>query len=203
MNKLYLIRHGESEWNILSKVQGQNNVNLTKKGIEQATKAAERLSKEKIDEIYSSDLDRAYDTAKIIADKLKLDVKKLQELREIKFGVWEGLTSSEIKENYKNEHMIWMTEPHKLQLPEAERLIDVQERMLKGVNKLMKENKDKNILIVSHGSAIKALILGILDIDLSSYNKISIGNVGLTIIEYRDYSPVIGVLNDTSHLKEV
>lgn len=203
MNKLYLIRHGESEWNILSKVQGQNNVNLTKKGIEQAAKAAERLSKEKIDEIYSSDLDRAYDTAKIIADKLKLDVKKLQELREIKFGVWEGLTSSEIKENYKNEHMIWMTEPHKLQLPEAERLIDVQERMLKGVNKLMKENKDKNILIVSHGSAIKALILGILDIDLSSYNKISIGNVGLTIIEYRDYSPVIGVLNDTSHLKEV
>ena len=203
MKKLYLIRHGESEWNILSKVQGQSNARLTKKGIEQATKAAKRLSEEKIDAIYSSDLDRAYDTAKIIADKLNLKVKKLQELREIRFGVWEGLTSSEIQDKYKNEHVIWMTEPHKLELPQAEKLIDVQERMLKSVNEIMRDNEDKNVLIVSHGSAIKALILGILDIDLSGYNKISIGNVGLTIIEYRDYSPVIRVLNDTCHLKEV
>lgn len=203
MNRLYLIRHGESEWNILDKVQGQFNTSLTQKGIAQANLVAKRLINEKIDVVYSSDLDRAYNTAKIIADTIGMKVNKLQDLREIKFGIWEGLSSTEIKEKYMKEHIIWRTEPHKLQLPEAEKLIEVQERMLKGVNELIKKHDDKNILIVSHGSAIKALILGILDIDLSNYNKIAISNTGLSIIEYREYSPVIKVLNDSCHLMEV
>jgi len=202
MNKLYLLRHGESEWNILNKVQGQFNTNLTQKGIEQAKLVANRLCKEEIKAIYSSDLDRAYKTAKIVSDKLGIDVKKLHDLREIKFGIWEGLTSDEIKEKYKKEQLIWRTEPHKLNLPEAEKLIDVQERMLKSVNTLLKKHENENILIVSHGSAIKALILGILDIDLSNYSKITISNTGLSIIEYREYSPVIKLLNDTCHLME-
>lgn len=203
MNRLYLVRHGESEWNILNKVQGQSDVNLTKKGIEQAKKIGERLIHEKIDMIFSSDLKRAFDTAKIIGKLLNLEVKSLEELREIRFGIWEGLTTKEIKDKYLNEHIVWMTEPHKLILPEAERLIDLQERLLGVVNSYIKKNENKNILIVSHGTSIKALILGILGIDLSFYNKLSIGNTGLSILEYRDYSPVLRVLNDTSHLKEV
>lgn len=202
MGRLYLVRHGESEWNILRKVQGQINTNLTDVGREQAKKAAERLSKEKIDIIFSSDLSRAFDTAKIIGDKLGLEVNTFEELREIKFGVWEGLTTKEILDKYSKEHIIWMTEPHNLNLPEAERLIDLQERLLRIVNALLKNNKDKNILIVSHGASIKALILGILGIDISFYNKLTIGNTSLSIIEFRDYSPVLRVLNDTSHLRE-
>ncbi len=203
MGRLYLVRHGESEWNILSKVQGQSNISLTDKGREQARKVAERLVNEKIDLIFSSDLNRAFETAQIIGKNLNLEVNGFKELREIKFGVWEGLTTKEIEEKYMKEHILWMTEPHKLNLPEAERLIDLQERLLKIVNYLVKENVNKNILIVSHGTAIKTLILGILGIDLSVYNRLSISNVSLSIIEYRDYSPVLRVLNDTSHLKEV
>lgn len=202
MGKLYLVRHGESEWNILSKVQGQSDTELTDLGREQARRAAERLSKEKIDIIFSSDLSRAYDTAKIIGEKLGLEVNTFEELREIKFGVWEGLTTQDILDKYSKEHIIWMTEPHNLKLPEAERLIDLQERLLRIVNILLKDNKDKNILIVSHGVSIKALILGILGIDISHYNKLTIGNTSLSIIEFRDFSPVLRVLNDTSHLKE-
>lgn len=153
--------------------------------------------------IFSSDLKRAHDTAMIIGELLNLEVKSLKELREISFGVWEGLTTKEIMEKYMNEHIIWMTEPHKLNLPKAEKLIDLQERLLSIVNDIIKKNKNKNILIVSHGASIKALILGILGIDISNYNKFSIGNTSLSIIEYRDYTPVIRVLNDTSHLKEV
>lgn len=203
MGRLYLIRHGESEWNILSKVQGQSNTQLTDKGREQAKKAAQGLLHEKIDLIFSSDLNRAFDTAKVIGELLGLEVNTFEELREMRFGVWEGLTTQEIMNKYTNEHTIWMTEPHKLNLPEAEKLIDLQERLLGIVNILIKDNKDKNILIVSHGSSIKALILGILGIDISFYNRFTISNTGISIIEYRDYSPVLRVLNDTSHLKEV
>lgn len=203
MGKLYLVRHGESEWNILSKVQGQSNTNLTNKGREQARKAARRLMKEKIDVIFSSDLNRALDTAKIIGEILGLEVNTLEELREIRFGVWEGLTTQEIIDKYNNEHIIWMTEPHKLNLPNAESLIDLQERLLRIVNILFKDNGDKNILIVSHGASIKALILGLLGIDISFYNKLTISNTSISIVENKDYSTILRVLNDTSHLREV
>jgi len=203
MGKLFLVRHGESEWNILNKVQGQSNTNLTDKGREQARMTAKRLLDYKIDLIFSSDLNRAFETAKIIGDLLDLKVNTFKELREIKFGVWEGLTREEIINKYEKEHIIWMTEPHKLNLPEAEKLIDLQERLLKTVNNIIKNNKDKNILIVSHGAAIKSLILGILGIDISFYNKFTISNASLSIIDYRDYSPVLRLFNDTNHLREV
>lgn len=203
MSKLYLVRHGESEWNILNKVQGQSNVSLTNKGKQQAMKIGKRLKHENINLIFSSDLKRAIQTANIIGEFTKLEVISLEELREIRFGVWEGLTTKEIMEKYINEHTIWMTEPHNLSLPEAERLIELQERLLKAVSDLVRKDKNKNILIVSHGASIKTLILGILGIDLSFYNKLTIGNASLSIIEYRDYSPVLKVLNDTCHLKEV
>ncbi|KNF07442.1 phosphoglycerate mutase Gpm [Gottschalkia purinilytica] len=202
MTKLYLVRHGQSEWNILNKVQGQEDTKLTEQGIAQAKKVANRLSKEDIDLIYCSDLKRAHDTAKIIGDKINLPVNSLKDFREINFGIWQGLTLDEVKEKYKEQNIIWRTEPHNFKLDRAEKLIDVQERMMNKVNDILKNNPDKNVLIVSHGTAIKSLLLGILNIDLSNYGKISIGNVGLSIIEFRDYFPVIRVLNDTSHLRE-
>lgn len=203
MNRLYLLRHGESEWNILNKIQGQKDTNLTSKGILQAKQVAKSLANEKIDKIYSSDLKRAFDTAKIIGQSLGLEVNCLKELREINFGVWEGLTTNEVKEKYMKEHTVWMTKPHELIIPNAEKLIDLQERLLGFINLLIKKNENKNHLIVSHGASIKAMILGVLGMDISLYNKLSIDNTGLSIIEYRDYSPVLKKLNDTSHLREV
>lgn len=200
MIRLFLVRHGESEWNILNKVQGQKDTALTDNGIRQAEKLAERLKKESIDFIYSSDLKRAYDTAKIVGDKLGLKVNKLEGLREINFGCWQGLSINEIKEKFREEHLIWMTKPHVLDLPGGETLISLQERVLKAVNSIIKRHEGKNILLVSHGAAIKTLILGILDIDVSNYRKISLDNVGISIIEFREHNPVIKVLNDTSHV---
>ena len=202
MTKLYLLRHGQSEWNILNKVQGQEDINLTDKGIEQAKKAADRLYNEEIDLIYTSDLKRAYETAKIVGSRLNLDINKVEGLREINFGIWQGLKLDEIKKDYESEYSLWRKEPHKLNLETAEKLSELQDRMLKTTNELIMRNPNRNILLVSHGTAIKALILGILDIDISKYNKITIGNVGLSIIEFREFSPVIKVLNDTNHVRE-
>lgn len=202
MTTLYLLRHGQSEWNILNKVQGQEDTELTEIGIEQANKAAERLKYENIDIIYSSDLKRAYNTAEIVGDKLDLEVNKLNGIREINFGVWQGLDLDTIKKEHGEDYKLWRTEPHKLNIENAENLQTLKERVIGDVQKLISENPNKKILLVSHGAAIKALILGILDIDISKYNKITIGNVGLSIIEFREFSPVIKVLNDTNHVRE-
>lgn len=202
MAKLFLLRHGQSEWNILNRVQGQEDTNLTDEGMLQARKAADRLYSEDIDLIYSSDLKRAHETAKIVGERLDLDVNSIKELREIHFGIWQGKELKDIKMNHLEKYNLWRSEPHKFTLEEAESLLELQERMLKAVNSLIKDNPDKNILIVSHGTAIKTLILGLLDIDISKYNKLVIGNVGLSIIEFREFSPVLISLNETNHIRE-
>ncbi|RKD34526.1 histidine phosphatase family protein [Thermohalobacter berrensis] len=203
MNKIYLLRHGESLWNKTGKVQGQKDINLSKKGICQADKIGFTLADKKIDYIYSSDLIRAYKTAKIIGGRLNLEAKKLKSLREINFGPWEGLTLSEIRTKYYKDYFIWRNNPHKFLLPGAETLLDVQNRMLKALNNIRKVHMKSNILIVSHGTAIKTLILGILGSDLSNYGKLTISNGSLSIIEYGKYGPIIRVLNDTKYIKEV
>lgn len=203
MKKIYLVRHGESQWNIVKKIQGQKDIPLTNRGIKQAHLIGNRLVGEKIDRIYSSDLERAYITAKIIGDKMGLKVVPMKEFREIAFGIWEGLTDDEMVENFHREMEIWRSNPEKLNIEGAETLEILQIRAMKGIEKIIQENKDDhNLLVVSHNATIKTIILGLLGMDLTHFKNLTIGNVGLTIIEFREYNPVLKVLNDTCHLKE-
>ncbi len=133
MKKIIITRHGQTNWNLIGRIQGQKDIELNEVGIEQAKKLALKLSKEKIDIIYTSDLKRSYQTAKIISDTIKTNIIIDKNLREIHFGNWQGLTLSDIKKDFNQEYIIWRTEPHKLNLPGAEKLIEVQERMKKKI----------------------------------------------------------------------
>ena len=203
MTKIFLVRHGESQWNVLKKVQGQQDILLTDKGILQANLIGDRLINEYIDKIYSSDLRRAYDTAVIIGKKIGLNnVIPIKEFREINFGKWEGMNHDELYKEYHNEIQIWRRNPKNLNLKGAETLRGLQARVMRGMNKVLANNAGNNILIVSHGVALKTMILGLLDMDLSYYKNLTLNNTSLTIIEDRDYNRVIRVLNDTYHTKE-
>mgnify|MGYP000918925010 CR=1 FL=1 len=202
MTKIYLIRHGQSEWNILSKIQGQKDAKLTDLGREQARKLGERLINENIDVIYSSDLSRALETAKIIASRIQKPIVECKELREIKFGPWEGLTLDEIKKQYEEEYLVWMRNPERFKLEGAETLEDLKERVMIYLDEIITENKDKNIAIVSHNATLKVIILNLLGMGNAFYKNISLNNVSLTIVERREYNNVLTLFNDTSHLKE-
>jgi len=202
MTRLYIVRHGQSEWNLHNKVQGTKNTNLSELGIKQAHLLADRLSNFDIDYIYTSDLNRAYETAKIIAEHNNKEVKKLTELREMSFGIWEGLTSNAINKLYKDLYELWKTSPEKVKIEKAETLEVVQKRIINSVKKIIRENPNKNILIVSHGTSIKALILGLLGIELHFYTKIRLDNTSLSIIDIKDDGKaVLTLLNDTCHLR--
>ncbi len=203
MTRLFLIRHGQSEWNKLNMIQGQKNTVLTDFGKKQALSIGNRLINEDIDIIYTSDLARAYTTAKIISDVIHKPLISSEFLREISFGPWEGLSIQEIQEKYRDEYSIWLKEPHKLNIDGVETLKILQARAMKYIEHIINENKGKNIAIVSHGAILKTLILGLLGIEISHYKNISLSNVSLSIIEFRDYNRVLTLLNDTSHLKEL
>lgn len=202
MSKIFLIRHGETEWNREGRSQGcSNDVPLSQEGKGQAYALAKRMKDENIDKFFSSSLIRANETARIIAREHNKNVVSFEELREINLGCWEGLTYKEIKENYPEVFNIWREKPHLARIPNAETLLELRERSMGKLMEIINENSDKNILVVSHGITIKSMITAIMGIDISNMHKIRQDNTALNIFEYKNNSFNTLLLNDTCHLK--
>ncbi len=202
MTRIHLVRHGESEWNILKKIQGHANAPLTTKGLKQAEQVAKKFKNMDIDVVYSSDLDRARITAETIASYSSVDLHVREDLREMNFGVWETMLFSEVQEKYPKQFEQWMKEPEYLNIDEGENLESLQFRMNRVLDDIIGVNEGKDILIVSHGTALKTMLLTLLDIPLTNYKNLAMDNVSHSIIEIRDYNNVLKLYNDTSHLGE-
>jgi broad specificity phosphatase PhoE len=200
MTRLYLIRHGETEWNRLEKTQGCADISLSENGYIQAGRLARRLLDEGIEAVYSSDLRRAFTTARIIAEQLDIEVHTHPGLREMNFGCWEGLDFHRIKKEYTEIHRLWLSSPDKAIIPGAEELIEVQNRATDAVKGIVELNRGRRIAIVSHGVTLKCLIFGLLGIDLGNLSKIRLDNCSLTIIEYRNGRYVLDLMNDICHV---
>lgn len=201
MSKIYLIRHGETEWNKEGRSQGcSNDIPLSEVGIKQAEAIAERLKNENIDLFFSSSLRRAYQTANAIAFHHNKEVKMHKEFMEISFGAWEGLKFDEIKEKYIDIYEIWRDTPHIAKVPGAESILEIRERSMTKLMEILNIEKDKNILLVSHGITIKVLIASIMGIDLANLHKIRQDNTALNIFEYNNNNFYTHLINDTCHL---
>lgn len=200
-NTFYIVRHGQTNWNILGKTQGHGNSDLTAKGIEQATELAESIVNYPIDYIYSSDLGRAVQTAQILGDKLNIEVEETEALREMGFGEWEGLLIDEIKTNYANVYTTWRNEPHLAQIPGGETLHLIKDRVDSFIQSLNEKYDNKHILLVTHSVTVRVMLLAFLNSGMENIYRIKQDNTALNIVEYRDYGPVVIKMNDTSHIK--
>jgi phosphoserine phosphatase len=205
LTKLYLVRHGETEWNASNKIQGNMDTELNETGIMQAEFVASKLAEENIEVLYTSSLKRAKTTAQIISEQIKVEVKELHEFREICLGPWEGLTIKEINERYSEHYKIYRENPADFNMPGAETFLQVSERFCNAINNIVIQNIDKKIVIVSHGAAIKAAIISILGIDICHYNKFRVDNASISILNFSDQyhgGVVVECLNNTSHMEE-
>ncbi|WP_195938912.1 histidine phosphatase family protein [Romboutsia sp. 1001713B170131_170501_G6] len=200
-NTFYIVRHGQTNWNILGKTQGHGNSDLTAKGEEQATCLGEALKEYPIDYIYSSDLGRAIQTANLIGEKIGVKVKETPALREMGFGVWEGLLIDEIKQDYLETYNTWRNEPHLVNIEGGETLHLIKDRLEVFIKELNEKYNDKHILLVSHSVTVRVLLLAFLNSGMENIYRIKQDNTALNIVEYRDYGPVIIKMNDTSHIK--
>ncbi|MGL5751672.1 MAG: histidine phosphatase family protein [Paraclostridium sp.] len=200
-NTFYIVRHGQTNWNILGKTQGHGNSDLTAKGIEQAQELAESIVNYPIDYIYSSDLGRAVETADILGEKLNINVQKTEALREMGFGEWEGLLIDEIKSVYADVYNTWRNEPHLVQIPGGETLHLIKDRVDSFIKDINEKCDNKHILLVTHSVTVRVMLLAFLDSGMENIYRIKQDNTALNIVEYRDYGPVIIKMNDTSHIK--
>lgn len=206
MARFFLVRHGETMWNRQGKYQGQSDVPLTDEGREQARFLSERLKDEKIDVIYASDLDRAIETAAIIAKYHDLNVLPAPLMRELNFGIWEGMTYDEIIQKWPQEYNEWQRDPHNKKPPEGETLAELCKRVSKFLKETAREHPDSRILVVSHAGPIRAILSVLLNLRQDFFWKFKISNTSITIIEYdgqkelAESDAFIVTVNNTYHL---
>ncbi|KUO49762.1 MAG: hypothetical protein APF76_00510 [Desulfitibacter sp. BRH_c19] len=156
--KIILVRHGQTEWNLLQKYQGQTDIPLTDLGRKQAQAAGEYLANiEKIEALYCSDLSRTKETAEIIGNSINLNPKSDSRLRELCFGLWEGLTFTEVYEKYPKEFDNWYNDTHKTKVPEGESFEQLIERAMETLTEIL-ERHTGTVVVVTHGGVIKGVL---------------------------------------------
>ncbi|ADO82301.1 alpha-ribazole phosphatase [Ilyobacter polytropus] len=192
MGKVILVRHGESEMNRDGLFFGWLDPKLTEKGIKQAHNAKSVIQSFEYDEIYSSDLSRARETADIV-NYQGLPVKLSQELREINFGIFEGLTYKEIKEKYPDEVKLWREKWQEYDYENGENVTQLQRRAVEFLKSLDKEKKD--IVVVTHWGVINCILSYYITGGLEGYWKFALDTGGVSILEFREGFPVLHGLN--------
>lgn len=153
--KLYFVRHGETDMNARNMFYGWYDVDINEKGVTQANELKEAFKNIHIDAIYSSDLKRALHTAEIIADGRPIE--KVPDIRELYYGKWENRTWEEMTPEDLALLKQWATDWVDLSLPEGEAFMDFYDRVGRGLDRIIKENKGKHVLIVSHNGALSAM----------------------------------------------
>jgi broad specificity phosphatase PhoE len=197
MTSIIIVRHGQTEWNMLGKWQGSADIPLNSRGLEQAAALANRLADWQIDAIYSSDLQRAAQTAAAIAKHHDLAVIIDPAWRERDAGECEGMTREEI---YAKFHK--MFEMGVFQAPNGETPDQLYARVIPAFEQLEANHVDQTVLIVSHGGTIAALIAHVLNLPHQESWRFTAGyNTGLSRIEKTDRGWRLTRLNDTSHLE--
>ncbi|WP_353094328.1 histidine phosphatase family protein [Tissierella praeacuta] len=200
--KIYITRHGETEWNKEGRLQGWKNSNLTEKGIRDAKKLGDRLKDINFDYIYSSPQGRALDTAKYIRGHKDTEIIIFDSLKEMGFGKWEGMENKEIEILYPIEYFNFWNKPHLYRAVEGESFDDLFNRIKNALNRIINDNAEENVLIVSHGVAIKSMYSIIKGCPLKElWNSIFIKNNSLTIAEVADGNINFILESDTSHLE--
>jgi broad specificity phosphatase PhoE len=151
---LLLVRHGETDWNRDGRWQGHSDTSLNDLGRRQALELAEEL--DRVDVVYSSDLARARETAEILAERLDLEVRVDERLRERSFGAWEGLTTAEIERDFAEAHGRWRS-GEAGGADDAEPFDAFGRRVGEFVEEVLGRHPDETVLVVGHGGSIRVI----------------------------------------------
>ena len=197
---LFLIRHGQTDWNIARRFQGQSDVPLNQTGRQQAKALADRLSAEHFDFVYSSDLQRAAESATIIC---RSGFQSDARLREVNFGDWEGLTYDEIKSKHPEPLAAWETDIFKNAPPNGETLEQLSARVRSMLDELYANYKEQTVLIVAHGGALQVLLCLALNINPTLYWQFHLSTASLSEIAFYPDGAILNLLNDTCHLEKI
>lgn len=188
MKTVLLIRHGQTDSSLNNKLCGRTDEPLNNNGIHEVKRLITFLdARNKPDIIITSPLIRAKQTAQIITNKYNLTPIESEELREIDFGDWEGLTFNEIKNKQPDEFIKWIKHPDKFTPTDGESIINLNKRINNFMNKVLNNSEENSILyLITHGGPIRSVLINALKIPPSLYWNIKIPHGSATCLEYDD-----------------
>lgn len=195
--RLFLVRHGETDYNKQKRYQGRIDTALNKTGLRQAKALQRRLSTEEIYKIYTSRLMRAKDTSRIIALGRNIEVISLESLAEMDFGGFEGLTYEEIIAR----HPRWRPDSFDFTACGGESLEHLARRMGIFIEEIGRNPAGSNIMVVGHAGCLRVLVCLLLGIGIENWWRFALDPASLTIMDSVAEAPVLIRLNDVSHLK--
>ncbi|QTX33466.1 histidine phosphatase family protein [Aminithiophilus ramosus] len=197
--RLFIVRHGETDWNVTGRFQGRNDIALNDRGLEQARRLAGALEKVPFDRLWSSPLSRALETARAVALLQGKSVEIDEGLTEISHGEWEGLDGAEVERRWPGDLARWHGTPHLLAMPGGESLLDVQRRSVEALDRVVAAGGE-NVLVAAHDAVIKVLLCACLEMPLRCFWRFQVGNGSVTLLEPTARGWSVPLLGDTCHL---
>jgi probable phosphoglycerate mutase len=180
---IYLIRHGETDWNGEKRIMGRSPIPLNDTGREQVKLLASALKGEGITAIYTSDVARAKETASILAWEWVAAVVEEPRLDESTFDTWVGKTHEELRSD--PDFKLYHTKPTRSRFSAGEGMADIQKRAIAAVARAIDEAKSEKVALVSHRDVIKPIIVQYLGIDLDAMHVLSLSTASATLLDLR------------------
>lgn len=201
MGLFYLVRHGESAWNAKGLLCGRSDVPLSEVGRQQAKSLAARLKSIPFEAFYSSPLERALETARLISVSVGLQPVVDQRLAELDYGQWEGRTLADIMENDAEAFRAWDANPALLAPPGGETGLEAQRRVVSVLEFLAARHQQSHVLVAFHKTVCRLAICHALGMAPDEYRRrLVLNNAALSIIQPRPSGWQLVTYNDTSHL---
>jgi len=200
MTKVYLVRHGQTAWNLEEVFRGRADIPLDETGKNEVHLAGEALKDETLHAIYSSPLSRSMETAENIAKFQNIPVTPFDSIVDISYGEWEGKSLKEVQDKFPDLYALWLEEPHKVSFPAGESLDEVRSRAMEAVENLVAKHKNENIALVAHRVPNKVICCALLGIDNSNFWRIQQDTASTNLFTYKDGQWFVSFLNDTSYL---
>jgi len=202
--KLFLIRHGQTSWNVEGRYQGSCDIELNNTGIQQAELASEYFSRVKFSNIYSSPLKRTMETANIINGRSEEGIETSDNLKEVDFGKWEGLKFDQINKDYNEDYQKWMEDPYNNHPTGGESFKELTDRTTSAIDSIVAKNEDgSSVAIITHGGVILSLLVYWLQIPLPRWKSIIQRQGAINIVVIDKGFPYISAINYTGHLSPV
>ena len=200
--RIFIIRHAETEWNRLRRVQGVSDIPLNERGLAQAGALGRRLAPEPLRAIYSSPLTRARQTAEAIALPHGLTVGILPGLAELHQGEFEGKAFGELIAGHADLLAAFAKDPTDVRIPGGETMAEAQARAWDAFTGILSRHEEGSVAVVGHNMTNLAVLCRFLGMGLPHFRRLSQSSTGLTILERGAQGLFLRLLNDISHLPE-
>lgn len=199
--RLIVLRHGQTAWNAEQRIQGHLDMPLNAVGRWQAQRLALALQGEPVAAVYASDLQRAADTAEPLASAAGLPVQRDAGLRERSFGVFEGMTFSDIEQHWPEQARRWRERDPDFGPEGGERLCDFFERSVAQVERLARRHCGQTVVLVSHGGLLDSLYRAALGVPLQAPRSWPVANAVVNRLLWTPQGLSLLLWHDARHLE--